>query len=132
LEQLGSGASLVLFSAEGPNDPAIPETTARAAAAGLNPETTGRELAGVAGQILRRVLEEKAIRRVCVVGGDTCGHVARCLGIHALELLMPLAPAAPLCRAAAPDPRMDGLEIAMKGGQIGAPDYFRAVREGRL
>lgn len=132
LERLDSGASLILFSAEGPGDPAIPETKKRASAAGLNPETTGRELAAAAGEVLRRVLDHGAIRRVCVVGGDTCGHVARRLGIQALELLMPLAPAAPLCRATARDPRLDGLEIAMKGGQIGAPDYFRSVREGRL
>ena len=73
-----------------------------------------------------------ALRRVCTVGGDTSSHVTRQLGIYALELLMPLAPAAPLCRASADDPRFDGLEIAMKGGQIGAPDYFRAVQRGQL
>lgn len=132
LENLDSGADLVMFSAEGPGDPAIQETRDRAHSAGLSPETIGRELAATSGRILKGVLERKPLRRVCVVGGDTCGHVARRLGIHALELLMPLAPAAPLCRATAEDPGLDGLEIAMKGGQIGAPDYFRSVQEGRL
>jgi uncharacterized protein YgbK (DUF1537 family) len=129
---LESGQSLVLFSAEGPDDPAIKETKERAAAAGLDPSATGRELAEAQGQILRALLERRGLRRVCAVGGDTCGHVTRQLSIFALELLMPLAAAAPLCRASAEDARFDGLEIAMKGGQIGAPDYFRAVQRGQL
>jgi len=132
MEHLDSGQSLVLFSAEGPDDPAIRETKERAGAAGLDPGTIGRELAAAQGQILRALVERKGLRRVCSVGGDTCGHVTRQLGIFALELLMPLAAAAPLCRASADDDRFDGLEIAMKGGQIGAPGYFRAVQRGML
>lgn len=129
---LDTGGSLVLFSAEGPADPAIREAKGRARSVGLDPDTTGRELATAAGQVLKRLLEGCEIGRACVVGGDTCGHVTRQLGIYALELRMPLAPAAPLCRASADDPRFDGLEIAMKGGQIGAPDYFRSVQRGQL
>ena len=132
LEHLGSGHSLLLFSAEGPEDPVISETKSRADAVGLDPDSTGRELAVAAGQILRALLERSGIARVCTVGGDTCGHVTRQLGIYALELLMPLAPAAPLCRASTDDERFDGLQIAMKGGQIGAPDYFRSVQRGHL
>jgi uncharacterized protein YgbK (DUF1537 family) len=132
LEHLDSGSSVVVFSAEGPDDPAIAETKARASAVGLDPDSTGRQLAVAAGRILRTLLEETGLRRVCTVGGDTCGHVTRQLGIYALELRMPLAPAAPLCRASADNARMDGLEIAMKGGQIGAPDYFRAVQQGQI
>jgi uncharacterized protein YgbK (DUF1537 family) len=132
LRHLETGGSLVLFSAEGPADPAIPETRERARSVGLDPDTIGRELAAASGKILRALLEGCAIGRACVVGGDTCGHVTRQLGIYALELRMPLAPAAPLCRASADDPRFDGLELAMKGGQIGAPDYFRSVQRGQL
>jgi uncharacterized protein YgbK (DUF1537 family) len=132
LSYLAAGSSLVLFSAEGPDDPAIGMTRERAASAGLTPETVGRELATAQGRVLREVLERSGVRRVCTVGGDTCGHVARQLSIYALEFLMPLAPAAPLCRASAVDPGIDGLQIAMKGGQIGAPDYFQAVQRGQL
>lgn len=132
LAYLEAGRSLVLFTAEGPDDPAIAATRERARALGLDPDNTGRQLAEAQGQILRALLEQSSVRRVCTVGGDTCGHVNRQLGIYALEILMPLAPAAPLCRASAKDARFDGLEIAMKGGQIGAPDYFRAVQRGQL
>ena len=41
-----------------------------------------------------------------------------------------LAPGAPLCRAWSEDPRRDGLEIVLKGGQMGGPDFFVSVRDG--
>jgi 3-oxoisoapionate kinase len=132
LEYLAAGPSLILFTAEGPDDPAIAATRERARLLGLDPDSTGRRLAQAQGQILRAILQQSPVSRVCTVGGDTCGHANRQLGIFALEILMPLAPAAPLCRASAEDARFDGLEIAMKGGQIGEADYFRAVQRGRL
>ena len=52
------------------------------------------------------------------------------LGIDALTAIAPLAPGAPLCRAHAARPDRDGLEIVLKGGQVGAPDFFVAARRG--
>jgi uncharacterized protein YgbK (DUF1537 family) len=42
-----------------------------------------------------------------------------------------LAPGAPLCRAWSALPRRDGLEIVLKGGQMGTPSFFASVRAGR-
>ncbi len=42
----------------------------------------------------------------------------------------PLAPGSPLCRGNAPGRALDGLEIALKGGQGGGPAYFNQVRDG--
>lgn len=44
---------------------------------------------------------------------------------------MPITPAPPVCRAASDDPDFDGLQVASKGGQIGTPDYFIQILEGR-
>jgi uncharacterized protein YgbK (DUF1537 family) len=66
-----------------------------------------------------------------ISGGDTSGQAASRLGIDALTAIAPLAPGAPLCRAHSPDPVVDGLEIVLKGGQTGAPDFFTAVRGKR-
>jgi len=65
-----------------------------------------------------------------IAGGDTSSHAARQLGIYALELLTPIAPGSPLCRASSSDQRFDGLEIALKGGQGGKADYFGRVLAG--
>jgi uncharacterized protein YgbK (DUF1537 family) len=65
-----------------------------------------------------------------VAGGDSSGEVASALGISALSVAGGLAPGAPLCRAWSDLPRRDGLEIVLKGGQIGEASFFGSVRTG--
>jgi len=90
------------------------------------------EILGTAlGAILREVIERSSVRRVCVAGGDTSSYAARALGIQALEMVSPLTPGAPLCRAHAPGSPVDGREIVFKGGQVGAEDYFQTVLKGK-
>jgi len=45
-------------------------------------------------------------------------------------VLAGLAPGAPLCRAWSSSARRDGLEIVLKGGQMGGPAFFGTVRDG--
>jgi 3-oxoisoapionate kinase len=47
-----------------------------------------------------------------------------------LEMLAPLTPGAPLCRARALGSPADGIEIVFKGGQVGAPDFFGTALRG--
>lgn len=84
------------------------------------------------GNILRRALVQKPVRRLCIAGGDTSSYAARALGIEALEIIAPLTPGAPLCRAFAPGSPVDGCEIVFKGGQVGAEYYFETVRRGKI
>ena len=53
------------------------------------------------------------------------------LGIDALEVAARLTPGVPLCRILAAGRPLDGVEIALKGGQMGGEDFFEAVRRGR-
>ena len=123
LQALGEGRSVVLYSAHGPDDPAIASTRAL----GSN---TGAKLATQQGLILRALLEQMPqLRRVCVAGGDTCSHAVRQLDIAALEVVAPLAPGGPLCRASGQ--AFDGLEIVLKGGQVGKADFYGTVLRGR-
>jgi uncharacterized protein YgbK (DUF1537 family) len=92
-------------------------------------DVDGTALAAALGRIAAGTCAAVDVRRLMVAGGDTSGLVARALGIEALRLLQPLAPGAPLCRASSSDPRFDGMEICLKAGQIGAPDYFVRVAE---
>jgi uncharacterized protein YgbK (DUF1537 family) len=43
---------------------------------------------------------------------------------------LPATPGSPLCVAFSDTERLDGLELALKGGQIGADDYFVSIKEG--
>jgi uncharacterized protein YgbK (DUF1537 family) len=84
------------------------------------------------GALAREAITQTGLRRLLVAGGDTSSYAGRALGIESLEMIAPLAPGAPLCRAAAPGSPADGIEINFKGGQVGAPDYFGAVARGRI
>ena len=65
-----------------------------------------------------------------VAGGDTSSYATQELGLYGLEMLAELTPGAPLCRGYSDDPRFDGLEIALKGGQMGQANYFGMARGG--
>ncbi len=129
---LREGRSVILYSAIGPADPAIAATRARMTALNVDPETIGTLLGARQGQIVRTLLERTGVRRVCVVGGDTCGHAARQLDIYALEIVIPIAPGSPLCRAHSTNPTFDGLEISLKSGQVGQPEYFGSILRGAV
>jgi uncharacterized protein YgbK (DUF1537 family) len=91
---------------------------------------TAHILGTALGKVLRGALAQSKVRRVCLAGGDTSGFAARALGIEAVEMIAPLTPGAPLCRAFAPGSPADGLEVVFKGGQVGAENYFRIVKNG--
>ena len=76
------------------------------------------------GQLGRAAARAGRVRRLIFSGGDSSSYAARALGVEAAEMLTPLAPGAPICRAYSSDPAIDGLEVNFKGGQVGAVDYF--------
>jgi uncharacterized protein YgbK (DUF1537 family) len=120
VQALGEGRSVVLYTAAGPQDQLpLSETSEQQGPRHLLGEQSGR--------ILRAVLDQSGVRRVLVAGGDTSSHSGRQLGVEALTFACPLSPGAPLCRAWSLDPARDGLEIVLKGGQMGPPDFFTAV-----
>ncbi len=93
---------------------------------------TAKILGAALGKVLRGALAQSAVRRVCVAGGDTSSYAAKALGIEALEMIAPLTPGAPLCRALAPKSSADNCEIIFKGGQVGAEKYFEIVKRGKI
>jgi uncharacterized protein YgbK (DUF1537 family) len=128
-QHLNAGLSIVVYATLGPDDPRIAERKELETRYQL-PSLAGA-IAAVQANLLKRILERHPqVRRICVAGGDTSGHCAKALGIRALEMAATIAPGAPLCRAIAED-RYDGLEVAFKGGQNGAPNYFECIRAGQ-
>lgn len=129
---LADGRSVLLYSTLGSADLAIEATRSRMRDLGFDPASVGSRLGAQQGLILRTLLERTGLRRACVAGGDTCGHAARQLDIYALEIVIPVAPGSPLCRARSHNPQFDGLEISLKAGQVGKPDYFGSILRGRV
>jgi 3-oxoisoapionate kinase len=119
---LQQGKSIIVHSSRGPTDERFIDNLSG------NQQST---LCGALGQMLDRLLEASpSIRRAVVCGGDTSMHVARALGIEALEYLGPMAPGSPLCKVHAPGRVADGCEIVFKGGQVGRDNFFLDVLNG--
>lgn len=134
LTALGSGASPLVYSARGPDDPAIDATRRRADELGIEDGEVAKRIGTEQGRITRTVLEKSGVRRLCVAGGDTSGYTAPLLDVYALEFLARVGPGSPLCRGHSRTNAFDGIEVALKGGQVqttnAQPDYFGVVRRG--
>ncbi|HZG55298.1 four-carbon acid sugar kinase family protein [Paenibacillus sp.] len=128
VRRLSAGQDVVLYTALGPEDPDIEATRRLLSERGLRGNESGEFIGGQLGRWTKRIVQEAGLRRVVIAGGDTSGFVMKQLGGYGLEMLMPVSPGAPLCRMYSEDEAMDGLEIALKGGQFGSPDYFRKVK----
>jgi 3-oxoisoapionate kinase len=130
LRALSDGSSPLVSTATGPTDPAVTALSRAVATAGVSVETVNDRIGTGLGHILDVVVREAKLTRAIISGGDTSSHAASMLGIDALTAIAPMAPGSPLCRAHSTNPDRDGLEIALKGGQVGGDDFFCAVRDG--
>lgn len=117
LNGLSAGANVVVYTARGPDDPMIANQDADRIGAFL-------------GAVARAVLERTRLKRLVVAGGDTSGAVMGALDVTALTASAPAAPGSPLCTAWGAAPFAEGLTLALKGGQRGAPDFFEVCRKG--
>ena len=130
LTALSNGCDALVHSAAGPDDPSVAAFRTAVEMSSLAVETANERIGVGLGAILDRILETTRLPRAVISGGDTSGRAASMLGIDALTAIAPLAPGSPLCRAHAARTDRDGLEIALKGGQVGAPDFFLAAKNG--
>uniref|UniRef100_UPI003F49526F 3-oxo-isoapionate kinase OiaK n=1 Tax=Cupriavidus yeoncheonensis TaxID=1462994 RepID=UPI003F49526F len=131
-EAVSRGSSPLIYSAKGPFDPAVTNFDALAHDAGVTRSEAAHYVGSALSEVMRRLLERTDVKRIVVAGGDSSGEVASALGISALTVVAGLEPGAPLCRAYSRLPRRDGLEIVLKGGQIGGDSFFGVVLNGEL
>jgi uncharacterized protein YgbK (DUF1537 family) len=130
LAALGEGHDPLVYTAAGPDDPGVKALQNAITTAGVSSERINTRIGAGLGLVLGRVLREARLTRAVISGGDTSGHAASTLGLYALTAVAPVAPGSPLCRAHTDDADFAGLEIALKGGQVGRPDFFCAVKRG--
>ncbi len=134
IENFYLGKSSVIHTSIGPSDPRIEVTESYFRDQGLATDDVQKQCSrvygNILGQIAKKVIAEVNIKRILFAGGDTSSHAASELDIIALEMIAPLAPGAPLCRAISNNSQVNGLELNFKGGQVGTPDYFLKVLKG--
>ena len=114
-EHLGTGPVLIYATAE-PN-------AVRAVQAELGVERAGQlveqALAGVACGLV-----QQGVRQLIVAGGEISGACVQALGIKRLRIGPQIAPGVPWCHAPSPHAPVEGLHLALKSGNFGAPDFF--------
>jgi uncharacterized protein YgbK (DUF1537 family) len=67
------------------------------------------------------------LRRIGVAGGDTSSRIALGLGLWGLSWRASLGHGVAVSTAHSNDPALDGLELMLKGGQMGAVDVFERL-----
>ena len=94
-------------------------------------ENLSSERLGTAlGTIAKHAVINSSVKRVGISGGDTSSYAARAMEIDAVEMIAPIVNGAPLCKAYSQNKKINGLEVNVKGGQVGAADYFGLLLEG--
>jgi len=91
-------------------------------------QVAGPALGAALGRLAKELLAQTPVQRVVFCGGDTSSHAVQQLGISALTWLASLDPGAPLCLAHGESPGASRLELILKGGQVGGPDFFARAR----
>jgi 3-oxoisoapionate kinase len=134
LDALASGDSVVMHTARGPDDARIAALIEALQAQGHGADAArhhgGRLVSDRLGEVVDAIVRAHPLRRLVLSGGDTSSRITQVLAPEALEIRARLAPGAPLCRLLSSAPHLQGLELALKGGQMGAADYFVKALKG--
>jgi uncharacterized protein YgbK (DUF1537 family) len=129
--RLDAGMSVLVHSSRGLEDPRNMALDRYVTCVMMDRRDALRQLAVGCGNLLARVLERVSLKRIGIAGGDTSSIAIQKLAINALSFSYSLSPGVAVCRAHAPGYRLDGLEIMLKGGQMGGSDIFAALKDGR-
>jgi uncharacterized protein YgbK (DUF1537 family) len=89
-----------------------------------------RALAMACGRWLARVLQAAPVGRLCIAGGDSASHAIQALDAWGLSFLQAISPGVALCRLHSEQAALEGLEVVLKGGQMGSPQLFETLRHG--
>jgi uncharacterized protein YgbK (DUF1537 family) len=134
LDVLATGASVVMHTARGPDDARIDALIQSLQAQGYSADAArhhgGRLVSDRLGEVVEAIVRAHRLRRLVLSGGDTSSRITQVLAPDALEIRARLAPGAPLCRLLSSAPHLQGLELALKGGQMGSADYFVKALKG--
>ena len=121
VRHLRQGRSVIAHTSLGPDDQrALPG----AGRADLD------ALAAATGHFARDVMAQVKLARIGIAGGDTSSGVARALGVRALSYAWRCAPGVTVCRVRGGT--LDGMEIMLKGGQMGQTDIFPRLAAAAL
>lgn len=131
MKAIAAGSSPIMCTALGPSDPSIEALRSVVSRSRMAMEDVNENIGTGLGKILKTVLNQSEISRVAIAGGDTSSYGAQQLGLFGVSARSLLSPGAAVLIGHSEDAEVDGLEISLKGGQMGEPDYFLKLRDGQ-
>lgn len=90
----------------------------------------GMDLARAGGRLLDQVLRTVRVGRLGVAGGDSSSLAMQALDAWGLSFLSRMEPGVAFCRLHSDLAALDGLEVMLKGGQMGSEYLFEAFVHG--
>ena len=112
---LRSGTHVLAYT--GPTD----GTAANIASAAQVAQASAHLIAGV---VQAQAEHGVPLRRVGIAGGDTSSHAVQALQVWGLSYQTTLCPGVTISAAHTPDAARNGMELMLKGGQMGGTDLF--------
>lgn len=136
LDIVEDGKSLIVHTCKGPGDPRrarvidhfLDDTGDTRLAASRAGHFTAEAIATVISSLTPRM----KLPRYCFAGGDFSSAIVRTLDIGALTHVAQISPGVSISKTHSHQSGVDGLELALKGGQMGKLDYFARVRDGSV
>ena len=89
-----------------------------------NHDIGSHALARASAAFIAQICQNTALGFLAIAGGDTSSLAVQELGINSLSFAADFDAGAPVIRAHADTPYLDGLPMLLKGGQMGKPDLF--------
>lgn len=121
LASLAAGRSVLMYTAKGPDD-------ARAA---LPAAELAARIGDLYARLARAAIMQAGLTRLVIAGGDSSSFTMRALGAVALEVYAShFKQNAHVCTVQSEDPAIHGVQVLLKGGQVGADDLYGLMLNG--
>jgi uncharacterized protein YgbK (DUF1537 family) len=129
LDALRSGTSVVVFTAEGPDDRTV--TASGSPAQALQGSAMARRIGRLFARLAVEAFAQAGLQRLVVSGGDSSSFTMRDIGARALEIKAShFVQNAHVCSLVSDDALIHGKEVLLKGGQVGQADLYGLMLEG--
>jgi uncharacterized protein YgbK (DUF1537 family) len=127
LDALKSGTSVIVFTAEGPDDALVSAASTHAMSASAMAQRIGSLFARLA----RMAFAQGGLQRLVVAGGDSSSFTMRDIRASALEIKAShFAQNAHVCKLVSDDPLIQDKEVLLKGGQVGQANLYGLMLAG--
>ena len=128
---LSKGRSVCVYTALGPDDEDTPAVREVAGRMRIDSAEIARRIGAALGETTLQLVARHRLSRVALAGGDTSSYTLRRMAPRGLAVVSGDYETSAHVFRLAGSPPVDGLEITLKGGQVGDEGFFVALRDGR-